>query len=43
MVSVEISYNRRQKALHDAYIQMNLTEEEREALRNSRGRPRAKS
>ncbi|WP_172370860.1 hypothetical protein [Sporosarcina jiandibaonis] len=42
IVSVEISFNRRQKALNDAYIQMNLSEEEREELRNSRSRPRAK-
>jgi hypothetical protein len=40
IVSVEISYNRRQNALNDAYIQMNLSVEEREALRNSRSKPR---
>ncbi|MBO1910555.1 hypothetical protein J4G37_37930, partial [Microvirga sp. 3-52] len=40
IVRVEISYNRRQNALNDAYIQMNLSVEEREALRNSRIKPR---
>ena len=40
MASVEISYNRRQKALHDAYILMNLTAEERKAMRTSRSRQR---
>ena len=42
ILSVEISYNRRQNALNDAYIQMNLTDEERVELRNSRSRPKAK-
>ena len=42
MLSIEISYNRRQNALNDAYIQMNLSEEERVGLRNSRSRPKAK-
>ncbi|QUW22910.1 hypothetical protein JSQ81_04855 [Sporosarcina sp. Marseille-Q4063] len=43
IVSTEISYNRRQKALHDAYTQMNLSEEEREAIRISRNRHRPKA
>ena len=42
MLSIEISNNRRQNALNDAYIQMNLSEEERMKLRNSRSRPKAK-
>lgn len=42
VLSVEISYNRRQNALNDAYIQMNLSVEEREALRKSRSKPRNK-
>lgn len=42
MLSIEISYNRRQNALNDAYIQMNLSEEELVELRNLRSRPKAK-
>lgn len=35
-ISVEISHARRKKALDDAFILMNLSEEEKEARRNSR-------
>lgn len=42
MLSIEISYNRRQNALNDAYIQMNLSEKELVELRNSRSSPKAK-
>lgn len=42
-ISVEISFDRRQNALRDAFRQMNLTEEEKEALRRDRAASRART
>jgi len=42
-ISVEISPERRSNALDDAYIQMNLTKQEKEAQRKNRNHTRAKS
>lgn len=36
IISVEITYNRRQNALQDAFVQMNLTEEEKEIRQRNR-------
>ena len=36
IISVEITYNRRQNALQDAFVQMNLTEEEKEIRQKNR-------
>lgn len=43
MISVEISPERRRNALDDAYIQMNLSEEEKETQRKKRNHTRAKA
>lgn len=42
-ISVEISFDRRQNALREAFRQMNLTEEEKEALRRDRAASRART
>lgn len=42
-ISVEISPARRKKALEDAFIQMNLSEEEKEAQRQNRSNPRMRT
>ena len=42
-ISVEITFDRRQNALQDAFIQMNLTEEEKETLRRDRAASRGRT
>lgn len=42
-ISVEITFDRRQNALQDAFIQINLTEEEKETLRKNRAASRART